>query len=68
MTTPIEAVACVERGEPVRCTREEWPAIRAALQRAGGRGIDGGDGVRATIALNEIKRLDVQFEHRPGAS
>jgi hypothetical protein len=68
MTSPIEAIACVERGEAIRCTREEWPAIRAALQRAGGRWIDGGHEHRAIIAMNEIHRLDAELDHRLGGS
>lgn len=57
-----KAVANVYSGNPVECIREDYPAIRAALQKFAGDSIDNNDHVRAVMALNEVKRLDSLFD------
>jgi hypothetical protein len=56
--TTREAIDAVYQGKLVACTRDEYPEIRRALQDKAGQWIDQGQGVRATIALQEVARLD----------
>jgi hypothetical protein len=56
--TRTEAIDAVHNGNLVQCTKEEYPEIRRALQDQAGKWIDGGQGVRAMIALQEVQRLD----------
>lgn len=53
-----QAVAATYQGNLVKCTPDDYPAIRTALQDHAGKMIDTGDGLRAMIALEEIRRLD----------
>ncbi len=48
----------IHNGDPIRCTKEEYPLIRKELHKIAGAYIDDGDAVRGTIALREVKRLD----------
>jgi len=48
-------------GNLVECTKEEYPFIRSELQKVAGWMIDNNQGIRVTIALNEVKRLDKLF-------
>jgi len=60
--TVEEVKAAIHIGCPISCTKEEWPALRTIIQDLAGKYIDNGDGVRALIALEEVKRLDSKFE------
>ena len=63
--TGKEAVSAVYAGNLVECTKEEYRReVRQALQDFAGKSIDGGDGLRATIALREVGRLDQTFSDR----
>ncbi len=54
-----EAIAAIYQGSLVDCTRDEYHSeVRNAIQDQAGKWIDGGDGLRAMIALEEVKRLD----------
>ena len=53
-----EAMQAVYQGKMVQCTKENYPEIRSTLQDYAGRCVDEGDGLRAMIALEEVKRLD----------
>jgi hypothetical protein len=57
----IQALNAVYQGKLVNCSAEEYPEIRTALQDQAGKWIEGGDGMRAMIALQEVKRLDAKF-------
>jgi hypothetical protein len=57
----IQALNAVYQGKLVNCSAEEYPEIRTALQDQAGKWIDNGDGMRAMIALQEVKRLDTKF-------
>lgn len=57
-----EVKSRVHNGQMVDCTKDEYQdAIRDALQDAAGEFVDIGDGIRAQIALMEVKRLDEKF-------
>ena len=58
MTPEEKAVNAVYNGNLVDCTTEEWPSVRRALQDQAGKWIDQGQGMRAQIALREVKRMD----------
>lgn len=62
--TERKAISAVYTGKLVECTKEEYPQVRSALQDQAGKWIDGGDGMRAGMALNEVKRLDAKFEFK----
>jgi len=58
-----EAIAAVYQGHMFDCTFEGYKAdVRTALQNQAGKWIDDGDNVRAMIALEEVKRLDIKFK------
>lgn len=57
------ALNAVYQGNVVKCTPEEYKEIRGVLQDQAGRWIDEGDAVRATIALEEVRRLDKKFDY-----
>lgn len=59
-----DALNAIHFGCTVKCTVEEYPAIRTALQDAAGKYIDNGDPVRAQIALMEVRRLDELFDQK----
>lgn len=46
----------------IRCTFKQYPEVRRILQDYASDMIDCGDGVRAQIALEEVKRLDAYFD------
>lgn len=50
--------ASIHTGDPIKCTKEEYPLIRKALHQLAGEYIDDGDTVRGSIALWEVRRLD----------
>ena len=58
-----EAFAAVYAGNLVVCTRDEWPSVRRALQEQAGRWINQKQDVRAIIALEEVRRLDREFDY-----
>jgi len=53
--------ALLGSGEPVKCTREEYQAMRTALQEKAVELIDVGDG-RFSICLSEVQRLDGMYD------
>jgi hypothetical protein len=59
--TPSEAVNAAYSGDLVKCSADEWPAVRRALQDAAGKMIDSGQGMRANLMLQEVRRLDGVF-------
>lgn len=62
--TQQEAIAAIYQGQSVDCTKEEYNSgLRTAIQDQAGKWIDGNDGLRAMIALEEVKRLDKKFEN-----
>lgn len=57
--TGKEAVAAVYSGNLVGCSKQEYHTeVREALHHFAGKCVDRDDGVRAQIALSEVKRLD----------
>lgn len=56
------AISAISNGKLIECTKDEYPAIRNALLLQAGKWVDAGDGTRATLALNEIKRLEEKFK------
>jgi hypothetical protein len=57
--TKEEAISAIYQGNLVECTREEYHSgLRTAIQEQAGKWIDGNDGLRAMIALDQVKRLD----------
>lgn len=54
--------ASVYVGDPIDCTADDYVHfVRGELQRVAGKFIDTGDGMRAQIALMEVRRLDRKF-------
>ena len=49
-------------GNIVQCSRGEYLSVRRYLQEFAAESIDGGQTIYATIALNEVKRLDKKFK------
>lgn len=57
-----EAVSAVYQGKLVECSEEEYRLeVRNALQEYAGKCIDTGEGLRAMMALEEVKRLDRRY-------
>ena len=56
-----KAIAAIRSGGLVDCTKENYLAIRAALQDFAGKSIDDGQDVYAQIALSEVRRVDNLF-------
>jgi hypothetical protein len=56
-----KAINDVANGNPVTCSEQDYPEVRAVLQEQAGKWIDSGDHVRAQIALAEVKRLDALY-------
>lgn len=55
----MQVAANIAQGHPVQITGAEYLAWgRSYIQTLAGRYIDWNDGVRAAIALEEVKRLD----------
>jgi len=62
-----KAISAVFILEPVNCTKEEWPAVRNALQDWAKNGLTrNSPAFREEFALEEIRRLDRKFSYRPG--
>lgn len=62
MLTKSGVKNAVYQGSHISCTEAEYhEGVRGWLQEAAGEFIDGGDGVRAQIALMEVRRLDGEF-------
>lgn len=60
--TDLAAITAIEHGQPVICTKNQYhESVRNAILTQAGKWIDGGDVVRGTLALEEIKRLDSLF-------
>ena len=60
--TSQEVINTVYQGSLVNCTEQEYHSeIRLAIQNQAGKWIDGGDHIRAMIALQEVKRLDEKY-------
>jgi len=57
----LKAISSISQGKLIDCSAEQWPEIRKAVQEQAGKWIDYGDGFRATIALQEVARLDKKF-------
>jgi len=56
--TKQEAISAIYNGNLVECTKEQYPEIRTALQDKAGEMVDSGDGLRAMMMLEEVRRLD----------
>lgn len=56
--------SAVYRGEPIGCDEYEYPQVRDWLRQCAAFWESEGQGIRAFIARNEIKRLDELFEVR----
>jgi len=61
MDEVLQAINAVHKGQVVRCSRENYDAVRLGLQEQAAKWIDYGDALRAMIALEEVKRLDNLF-------
>ena len=53
-----QALSAIHNGQLAQCSKEDYPEIRNALQGKAGEMVDSGDGLRAMMMLNEVKRLD----------
>jgi hypothetical protein len=53
-----EAINAVYVGKTITCTTDEYTTMRTSLQEQAAKWIDQGNGMRAIIMLEEIKRLD----------
>lgn len=60
------AINAVQTGNLIRCEREEYPEVRAALEEFAGTMADQGKTFLASVALNEVARLDSRFDFNPG--
>lgn len=59
MTTREQIINDLYQGKLVQVDREEYVEwARTAIQEQAGRWIEQGDGIRANIALSEVRRLD----------
>jgi hypothetical protein len=54
-------IAAVAQGSQIQCNAKQYPAIRAALTSAMKRWQDSQNELFASLALNEIERLDLLF-------
>ena len=57
-----EAINAIYNGNLIECTREEYPEIRNALQDMAGKMVDSGQGLRAMMMLEEVRRLDLLYQ------
>lgn len=56
------AISSIYQGLPVVCSKEEYHGgLRGEIQDQAGKWIEQGDGLRASIALQEVKRLDAKL-------
>jgi hypothetical protein len=53
-----KAIIAIERGDPIACSKAEYPRMRNAILDKAGQWIEAGDTVHAQIALSEVKRID----------
>lgn len=66
MTTKEQIVNDLYQGQLVHVDREEYVEwARTAIQEQAGKWVDQGDGIRAHIALSEVKRLDKVHQFSP---
>ena len=56
-----KAISAVFILDPVKCKKQDWPAVREALKNWADKGTANGPGRRETFALAEIERLDRTF-------
>ncbi len=59
--TPPEAIKAIRDGQAVECSREEYPAIRRALQDELVVLSREGDNLRGFMVTEEIRTLDRSF-------
>ena len=54
----------IRDGKLIQCTSEEYSfEVRTMIQTAAAAFIDEGQDIRAAIAFEEIKRLDIKFNY-----
>lgn len=53
-----DVITALHQGQPVTCSKEEYPGVRNLLHNSAGRYIEANDAVRAQMCLEEIRRLD----------
>lgn len=59
-----EAISEIYKGNIVTCTHDEYVGgLRTAIKDQAGKWIDGKDHLRAMVALEEVKRLDIFFDN-----
>lgn len=51
----------VWNGRPIECSREDWPVVRPMLVEVHRKMMEWDQGVRVTIAKQELVRLDATF-------
>jgi len=61
MTLEERLQNAIHNGDVVKCSKEEYGEVRKMLHNVASKYIDNGEVLRASIALNEIKRLDKKF-------
>ena len=50
------------QGKLIQCTKDEYiNGVRNTIQEFAGEMVDTGQGIRAVIALEEVKRLDKKY-------
>jgi len=58
----LKAVTSLLQGKQIECTKEEYhQSVRNAILEQAGKWLDAKDGVKAQMALMEVKRLDERF-------
>jgi len=60
-----EILDAVHNGNPIQCSKEEYPEVRKILHEIASDYANYNDVVRLSIVLEEIKRLDKKFSYRP---
>lgn len=55
------AINAISEGKPVVCSKSDYEYVRNGILEYAGKCIDSEDGVRAQIALMEVKRLNGEF-------
>jgi hypothetical protein len=59
-------IAAVAQGSQIQCNAKQYPAVRGALMGATKKWQDLQDELSVSLALSEIKRLDLLFLANPG--
>lgn len=57
-----DAIKAIDTGSLVICTKHEYSYVRTAILDYAGKCVELKDGVKAAIALNEVRRLDGHFK------